>query len=157
MADNGTYEAYVEALRTSAGLQDETRITQGEIAAVIASEYGALKQAAIDAHIEYKALAQYKRVVEFYENSTRVEIGKSNARAVMSEYPNLRYTHLRVAMSLNDYQEAIDALGMANMGTMSIPEFQRWIAKLRRENGHKPSRYVIDNGRGLRVTIERYA
>lgn len=157
MSDNGTYEALVEGLRTSAGLQDETRLTQGEIAFVIAEDYGQLKQAAIDAHIEYKALAQYKRVVEFYQNSTRVEIGNSNARAVMTEYPNLRYTHLRIAMSLKDYQEAIEALGMANMSTMSIPEFQRWVARLRRENGHKPSRYVVDNGRGLRVTIERYA
>jgi len=157
MSDNGNYETYVEALRTSAGLQDETRITQGEIAAVIASEYGTLKQAAIDAHIEYKTLAEYRRVVEFYEILPgRNLIGGSDVRRIMATFDTLRWTHLRLAASLRDYEEAMDALTVAANEAQTPQQFKRYLARL--NNGHrKPSRYVVDNGRGLRITIERYA
>jgi hypothetical protein len=156
MADNGTYEAYVEALRTSAGLQDETRITQGEIAFVIAQEYGQLKQAAIDAHIEYKSLSEYRRVVAFYQISAgQIVIGKSDVRKLIERFDTLRYTHLRTAMQLRDYEGAIDALEQAATEAMTPQQFKRYVARERKRNGHKPTKIVIDARAGYRLMIAR--
>ena len=158
--DNGEYEKLVEGLRTSAGLQDETRITQGEIAFVISSDYGGLKQAAIDAHIEYKTLAEYKRVVEFYgptDNNSAWQntIGCSLARTLLYDYPTIRWTHLRIAARLRDFEDAMDALLTASEESWTPAQLKRHVEKLRKHNGEHPPRYVIDNQRGLKLTIDR--
>ena len=156
MSDNGEYEQLVEGLRASAGLHDEALLTQGEIAAAIYREYGKLKQASIDSHIGYKALSQYKCVVEFYNNSTRVEIGNSNARLILDSLDTLHFSHLRIAMGLGDYEEAMEAIHLAADEAMTTRQLERHIAKIHSKNGTTPKRYIIDNERGLKVTISRY-
>lgn len=160
MSDQGEYEQLVEGLRTSAGMQDEIRVSQGEIALAIATSYGTLQQAAIDAHIEYKTLHEYKSVIDFYgpahPNSARQNlIGCSLARTLLSDFPTLRWTHLRSAARLKDFEDAMDSLMTCVEEGWTPKQLRRHIAQTRKTNGEKPPRIVVDNERGLKVIIKR--
>ncbi len=160
------YESLVDALRACVDTQDDMRLTAGEIACLIVNRHGALKQAALDAGIEYKTLAEYYRVVSYYQrlgtnlhmqNLSEVSVGTSAARDILAEYPNLRWSHLRIAKGI-DKDEPMAALALLDHAAgegMTIAQFRRHMARVRAENGYRPTRYHMGERAGWRVVVER--
>lgn len=150
------FETAVEIIRISAGGEDDARLTQGEAASLINRQWGDLKRAAIESHVEYKSLAERRRIVEFYGASSAgqtIGIGQSFARRLLDDNPTLRWTHLRVAKGLGDFEEAYEALEQAAESGMTPQEFKRWVALKRRANGHVPRRHVFDLRAGWKAVI----
>ncbi|MBN1430473.1 MAG: hypothetical protein JXB07_19035 [Anaerolineae bacterium] len=159
MSDNGLYEVLVEAISASISDEDSARLMQGEAAALIQEHYGhgGLVEAAKMSHSEYKTIAERARVIRYYQQLSagqNLVLGESIARDLIDEFPTLRWTHLRVAKGLSSNPwEALTALRDGQ--DMTPVEFKRHVARLRRQNGHKPIRMVIDGRAGYRLTIAR--
>lgn len=159
MSDQGLFEVLVEAISAGTSDEDSGRLLQGEAATLVQQFYGhgGLTEAAKMSHSEYKTLAERARVVSYYQRLSAgqiLEIGQSVARDLLGEFPTLRWTHLRVAKGLSDNPwEALTALRDGQ--DMTPKEFKRHVAKLRKANGHKPTRMIIDGRAGYRVTITR--
>lgn len=153
------FETLVEILRVSAGGEDDARLTIGEAASLINTGWGDLKRAANQSNIPYKTLAERVAVIDYFEQlsaSADLDINNSVARDYLAEFPMLRWKHLVIGKGLKDPAKTKIALERAIKDGMSVNEFARFVGRLKKALGHQPSRMVIDNGRGLRITIERY-
>lgn len=152
------YNDLVDRLMACADNEDDTRLTIGEVSHLLRTHYGdtGLKQASIDTHMAYTTLAERRRVVEYYqgESAGQIAVGGSVARELLAEFPVLRWTHLRVAkgLSRDDPGVALDALYRAIDEAMTVKQFKRYIARIKIENGQKPTRMVFRKA-GYTVTI----
>lgn len=153
------YNALIDQLMHCADTQDDMRLRIGEIACLLWWPGGdvTLKRAAQDVNMEYKTLAEYRRVVDYYQGqSARAElsIGCSVARELMDEFPVLRWSHLRLAKGIDrdDWTAALEALGHAVELAMTVREFARYVAKEKLRRGHIPKRHVFSKA-GYTITI----
>lgn len=154
---------YAARLVESGEGEDAARLAMGEWAALCRREYGrgGLKQAAQHARRPYKTVYDRARLVDYYEQLLPRRLlapGDSIARELLEEFPELTWTDLRLAQRLDAGNPwvALQALRTLVHPDKSIEQVARDIQQARRANGHEQTRYVIDNGTGLRVIIERY-
>jgi len=159
--DSGLFEVLVEAISSSTSDEDNARLMQGEAAALMHEYYGqgGLTEAAKMSHSEYKTLAERARVIRYYQRLSfsagqKLALHDSVARELIEEFPTIRWTHLRTAKGISSNPwEALSALKDGH--DMTPKEFKRHISKLRRQNGHKPTRMLIDCRAGYKMTIVR--
>lgn len=155
-----SYNDLTDQLLDCADNEDEARIRSGEIACLLWWPGGdiTLKKAAQDVNMNYKTLAERRRVIDYYQSARAdLAIGKSDARDLMEEFPVLRWSYLRLAKGLDrdDNTAAIEALAHAVEHAMTYKEFARYIAKEKLRRGHIPKRYVIEGRAGYTITIRK--
>ena len=157
--ETAVYTQLISTLQNTHFHEDDARLMAGECAAVIAIEWGDLKRASLDSGYEYKTLAERAEVVKFcqqFSAHAELEPGNSIAREYLAEFPVLHWKHLVIAKGLKDPAKAKVALERAVKDGMTVPQFGRFVRRMKKALGHAQGKIVIDNGRGLRVTIERY-
>lgn len=152
----------ITVIAEAVGNENDARLTQGEASSLINVHfgYGGINVAAKQTNQEYKTLAERCRVVDYYQPLSagqKLEVGSSVAREMLSEYPVLTWTHLRVAKGLSKEDPAVawGALEHAALNNMTPKEFKRYVAKMRRAAGHKPTKMIIQARAGYTVTIKR--
>lgn len=158
------FEDRITELEATLGHEELASVASGEVAYLIQLEYGwgGLSMAAARVRKPYKTIAGRVRVIGYYEKllpGRNLDKDRSIVHELLEEFPELTYTDLRTAMSLDKDNPwvALDALRKLLKPEMSPERFALEVQAERRRNGHDQKRYVVDNGRGLRVTIERYA
>lgn len=158
-----SFEERVTELEATLGHEQQATVASGEVAYLIQREFGwgGLAKAAATVRKPYKTIAGRVRVVAYYEKllpGRNLDKERSVVHEILEEFSDLTYTDLRTAMTLDGDNPwvALDALRKLLKPEMSPERFAIEVGKERKRNGHEQTRYVIDNGRGLRVTIERY-
>lgn len=138
------------------------RLKIGEAAALLVQQFGwgALSEAAKRTRKPYKTVAERARIVRYYQDLSagqNLSVGDSVARDLLAEFSTLDWTHLRVAKGVDKDNPmlALDQLRQAVSEGMSVQEFKRHIGRLRRRNGHKPTRYVMPSKAGWTTIIKR--
>ena len=157
-AETALVDMLIEVIDAAQDDENGARLDQGEAAALLHRNYGwgGLKQASMRTRVEYKTLAERARVVEYYSAGQNVSLGESVARDLLAEYSTLTWTHLRVAKGLSkDPALAIAQLQVAVMQAMTPSQFKRHIARLRRAQGHTPTRIEISARAGYKVIITK--
>lgn len=161
-AETQLLDMLVGVIREAVGGENDARLTQGEAASLINQHFGwgGIGEAATQTNQEYKTLAERCRVVEYYQALSagqKVEVRSSVARDLLSEYPVLTWTHLRIAkgLSKDDPRVALAALDKAVADDMTPKAFKRFIAQGRRAQGLKPTRLSFPARAGYTVTIKR--
>jgi hypothetical protein len=103
----------VERFYTRREQGDVTRLRDGVALARLDKRYGAgvVDRLAVDSNNSKSTLYERQAVWCFYFRG----VGNS-ARGILRERPELTYTHLREAMKLADYEEAMDALDAVAFG-----------------------------------------
>lgn len=119
--DGGRYEAAIAMIEQLRSATDGARLRIGLRAARLARDknYGAgiVRRIAADAGISRSALYEYIQTVEFL-----VAWRGLSARRIFSDFPELSYTHIRIARTL-EFEAAIDALLAVAIGDDEYPEF----------------------------------
>lgn len=158
-----SFEERITELEATLGHEQQATVASGEVAYLIQQEFGwgGLARAALAVRKPYKTIAGRVRVVTYYEKllpGRNLDKQRSVVHEILEEFPDLTYTDLRTAMTLDRDNPwvALDALRKLLKPDMSPERFAVEVGKERKRNGHEQTRYVIDNGRGLRITIERY-
>jgi len=160
MSDQGLFEVLVEAISAGTSSEDDGRLLQGEGAALLQQYYGwgGLAEAAKMTHSEYKTLAERARVIAYYQQLSagqNLGLRDSIARELLDEFPSIRWTHLRVAKGLSDSNPWLALSALKDGMDMTPKEFKRHVARIKKANGHKPTRMIIDGRAGYRVMITR--
>lgn len=157
------FDERVTELEATLGYEQQATVASGEVAYMIQREFGwgGLARAALMVRKPYKTIANRARVIGYYQQlSPRGNLDKERSvvHELLQEFADLTYTDLRTAMSLDRDNPwvALDALRNLLQPNMSPERFAIEVGKERKRNGHEQTRYVLDNGRGLRITIERY-
>jgi hypothetical protein len=158
------FDLLCDTLSHNLARDDQVRLLDGEVARLIQLGYGhgALLQAARASNRAYKTLAERARVVGYWQGisaAQRLSPGESAARDLLDEFPALTWTHLRVAKGYSKDPDTalpvlLAALTEGPAGLMGPDQFAYYVGKKKKEAGHVQKRYVIDNQRGLRVTID---
>ena len=159
-----TFADRTAELEATLGHEQQATVASGEVAYLIQTEHGwgGLARAALQVRKPYKTIAGRARVIGYYEKllpGRNLDKERSVAHELLEEFTDLTYTDLRTAMRLdrNNPWVALYALRKILLPDMSPERFAIEVQKERRRNGHEQTTYVVDNGRGLRITIERYA
>lgn len=140
---NNRADYLTELMSVAAVNVDSAKLSIGEAAAMFQAEFGrgALRQAAREINRPYSTLAEYARVVKYYQADVPLSLGESEARVLLDTHPVLNWTHLRVAKGLSkDPQVALNALNHALDHDMSLEQFKRYVAKTK----GKPRYYRFD-------------
>lgn len=176
---------YATELEQAGGDEDTARLTKAEIAAMCVLEHGhgGLTDACRKARRKYKTTWEHAQVVLYYERllpGRKLEKCGSVARELAEEFSELNWTDLRTAMWMDRENPWAALKALRDIVTPEKPPEvveAHVLAELRKQgknpkrftieqdgvratvSGYRPdlpSPLVLDNGRGLRVTIERH-
>jgi hypothetical protein len=131
---------------------NQSNLAKGEIAALLQIHHnrGGLQKAAISVNASYKTLAEYSRIIRYYQGLTlfsapqKLSMGDSVARDLLAEFPQIQWTHLRHAFRYNrhDPWQALarlrDSVEWGDKG-MTPDQLEQHILTLR----NTPERQVI--------------
>lgn len=107
--------------------KDKHQLTVGMVVARMRSQNGygdaAVLGMAKEANWRPSTLWEYARVYRFVMDLRSAGILKTMPRRIFEQYPILSYTHLRVASSIDDFEDAVEALLTALDEGMNAGQF----------------------------------
>lgn len=117
------YDVIVSEMRERRSRRDNSQLHDGLSAFRIKRAWGQslVAKAASEAGLARSTLYEYRAVWDFYWQTWR-EV-KLSAWRILRIYPSLTYTHLRDAMKLEDFGEALAALDAVTKGDDRYPKF----------------------------------
>lgn len=147
--DVTSWEQLADAGRRAADDMDRGRFTIGLLALEVEKDYGndSIGKFAVDIHVEKDRVQDYRGVCAYYEKSIRT--------GILTECPNLRFSHFKVAKRFGDLASSLAFLREANDNAWSC-ELTR-IKAIERLGQPTPPMKLLDDSGPLSVVLARVA
>lgn len=110
------WESICETGRLAAANMDEGRWLIGDLSLLVQTEYGEdrIGQFAVQINVDKARVQEYRTVCQFWQKSVRAEI--------LHECPLISYTHMRMAMKLEDLSVATEFVEQCNANGWTVEQ-----------------------------------